>query len=80
MSLNYIEVSVTEEKKASYVLADKMCLTNFKILDSGKIRIYDSNVSPQQLAKALTLGGVEVTGIGKNAETLEDYFLKLTGR
>ena len=80
MSLNYIEVSVTEEKKAAYVLADKMCLTNFKILDSGKIRIYDPNVSPQQLAKALTLGGVEVTGIGKNAETLEDYFLKLTGR
>ena len=78
-NLNYVEISVTEEKKAAYVLAEMLKLHNFKVFDNGKIRIYDHSVSTQQLTKTLALNDVEVMGIGKKAETLEDYFLKLTG-
>ena len=46
---------------------------------SGKIRIYDHAASTQQLTKILALNDVEVVSIGKKSETLEDYFLKLTG-
>lgn len=79
MNLNYVEISVTDEKKAAYVLAEMLKLHNFKVFDNGKIRIYDHSVSTQQLTKTLALNDVEVMGIGKKAETLEDYFLKLTG-
>ena len=78
-NLNYVEISVTDEKKAAYVLAEMLKLHNFKVFDNGKIRIYDHSVSMQQLTKTLALNDVEVMGIGKKAETLEDYFLKLTG-
>ena len=78
-NLNYVEISVTDEKKAAYVLAEMLKLHNFKVFDNGKIRIYDHSVSTQQLTKTLALNDVEVVGIGKKAETLEDYFLKLTG-
>lgn len=78
-NLNYVEISVTDEKKAAYVLAEMLKLHNFKVFDNGKIRIYDHSVSTQQLTKTLALNDVEVMGIGKEAETLEDYFLKLTG-
>lgn len=78
-NLNYVEISVTDEKRAAYVLAEMLKLHNFKVFDNGKIRIYDHSVSTQQLTKTLALNDVEVTGIGKKAETLEDYFLKLTG-
>lgn len=78
-NLNYVEISVTDEKKAAYVLAEMLTLHNFKVFDNGKIRIYDHSVSTQQLTKTLALNDVEVMGIGKKAETLEDYFLKLTG-
>ena len=78
-NLNYVEISVTDEKKAAYVLAEMLKLHNFKEFDNGKIRIYDHSVSTQQLTKTLALNDVEVMGIGKKAETLEDYFLKLTG-
>lgn len=78
-NLNYVEISVTDEKKAAYVLAEMLKLHNFKVFDNGKIRIYDHSVSTQQLTKTLSLNDVEVMGIGKKAETLEDYFLKLTG-
>lgn len=79
MNLNYVEISVTDEKKAAYVLAEMLKLHNFKVFDNGKIRIYDHSVSTKQLTKTLALNDVEVMGIGKKAETLEDYFLKLTG-
>ena len=79
MNLNYVELSVTDEKRAAYVLTDKLGLHNFKILESGKIRIYDHEASTQQLTKTLALNDVEVVSIGKKSETLEDYFLKLTG-
>ena len=78
MSLAYVELSVMNTKKAAYVLSEKLHLTNFKIVEDGQIRIYDNRVSTQELSKVLALNDVEVIALGKKAETLEDYFLKMT--
>lgn len=78
MSLAYTELSVTDERKAAYVLTEKLGLTNFKIIEDGRIRIYDTRVPAQELSQTLILNGVAVTALGKKAETLEDYFLKMT--
>lgn len=78
MSLAYIELSVLNTKKAAYVLSDKLGLDNFKVIENEKIRVYDSRVTAQELSKTLALNDVEVISLGKKAETLEDYFLKLT--
>lgn len=78
MSLSYIELSVRQQEKASYVLTDKLGLANFKVVDDGLIRIYDTAVSTQEITKALALADVQVLAVGQKAETLEDYFLKLT--
>lgn len=78
MSLAYIELSVLNVKKVAYVLSEKLNLTNFKIIEDGQIRIYDNRISTQELSKVLALNEVEVVALGKKAETLEDYFLKMT--
>lgn len=78
MNLNYIELLVTDVKRGAFVLTEKLGITNFKIMEDGNIRIYDNSIMTQELAKALALNDVEISGIGKKAETLEDYFLKLT--
>lgn len=74
-----IEVSVADTKGASFVLSDKCRMNNFKIVDEGKIRIYEPEATVQETAKALAAHRIEVTAIGRKAETLEDYFLKITG-
>lgn len=79
MNLAYIELGVQNTERAAYVLADKMGLTNFKVINGGIIRIYDNRVTMEELAKALALNETAVTSLGRKAETLEDYFLKLTG-
>ena len=79
MSLAYIELAVENSERAAYVLADKLGLANFKVIDGGVIRIYDNRVTTEQIVKAFASNEVAVTSLGRKAETLEDYFLKLTG-
>lgn len=78
MSLAYLELSVSDVKRATFVLSEKLGLSNFRIVENGEIRIYDTAVTVQELSKSLIMNDVEVTALGKKTETLEDYFLKLT--
>ncbi|MFR8219165.1 MAG: ABC transporter ATP-binding protein [Oscillibacter sp.] len=78
MSLAYIELTVANPKKAAYVLSDKLGISNFKIIENNTIRIYDQHISTQELSKVMALNDVEVMALGKQSETLEDYFLKMT--
>lgn len=78
-SQNYIELMVSNSQKAVSVLREKLRLVNFKTVEDNKFRIYEQVATPQAIAKALVLNDVDIVAIGKHMETLEDYFLKLTG-
>lgn len=79
MNTANIELAVENTKKAAYVLADKLELSNFKVIDEKCIRIYDTCIDTKDISKALAMNEVEINSISKKAESLEDYFLKLTG-
>lgn len=79
MSLAYIEAKVTNTKRAAYILAEKLGLTNFRIMDQGILRVYEQKASVQEIAKTFALYDVELEAIGEKAESLEDFFLKVTG-
>lgn len=74
----YIELAVADTKAAAYVLADKLELKNFKVVDAHHIRIYDDQIQTSELSKALALNDVAIEFIGRKSERLEDYFLKIT--
>lgn len=79
MNTAYIELAVEDTKKAAYVLADRLELKNFRVVDSHTIRIYDGGADTGVLSKALALNDVAIQFIGRKSESLEDYFLKVTG-
>ncbi len=79
MNKAYVELATEDTRRAAYVLADKMQLSNFKIMDDSKIRIYESGVTTQEISKELIANGVSLTSISQHTENLEDYFLKMTG-
>ncbi len=79
MNTAFIELAVENTQKAAYVLSDKLNLSNFKIMDDSRIRIYEFSASIQKISKELLMNGVEMTSLTKHTESLEDYFLKLTG-
>lgn len=78
-NMAYIELSLPDVKKASYILSDKLKISNFKILEDNIIRIYDNGISTKDINKVLALSDVAVDSIVKRTESLEDYFLKVTG-
>lgn len=78
MNTAYIQLTTADTKKAAYVLADKLELNNFRVIDEHDIRIYDSRISTNDISKAMMYNDVEISAIGKKTESLEDYFLKLT--
>lgn len=78
MNTAYIELSVGNTQKAAYILSEKLNLHNFKIMDDSKIRIYEVSAATQTISKELLSNGVEMMSITKHAESLEEYFLKLT--
>lgn len=79
MNKAYVELATEDTRRAAYVLADKMQLSNFKIMDDSKIRIYESGVTTQEISKELIANGVSLASISQHTENLEDYFLKMTG-
>jgi len=74
----YIELAVEDTKKAAYVLAEKMQISNFKIVNDSGIRIYEQGVTTQKISRELMANDVEIASISQHTETLEDYFLKIT--
>ena len=74
----YIELAVEDTKKAAYVLAEKMQLSNFKIVNDSGIRIYEQGVTTQKISRELVANDVEIASISQHTENLEDYFLKIT--
>ncbi|WP_066069621.1 ABC transporter ATP-binding protein [Neobacillus soli] len=73
----YVELTVDDVKKAFYVLDEILHLTNFKVVDTARFRIYDTGVSQSEISKTLILNGVMIEGINKKNHSLEDYFLTL---
>lgn len=74
----YIELAVEDTKKAAYALAEKMQLSNFKIVNDSGIRIYEQGVTTQKISRELMANDVEIASISQHTENLEDYFLKVT--
>ena len=74
----YIEIAVEDTKKAAYVLTEKMQLSNFKVADEFKIRIYERGITTQKVSKELMQNEVALVSINQHTENLEEYFLKMT--
>ncbi|CAG9611494.1 Bacitracin transport ATP-binding protein BcrA [Bacillus rhizoplanae] len=73
----YIEVTVQDVNKATYVLENKLRLTNFKVMNETMIRIYETTIAQQEISKMLIMNDVVIEGINKKHSSLEDYFLNL---
>ena len=73
----YVEIATNDCKKAAYILENKLNISNFKVMDSNIIRIYENSITQNEIAKELILNDVNIEEITKKNSSLEDYFLKL---
>ena len=72
------EFVTPDVRHAAYVLEQVAGVKNFKILEEGKIRIYEKKELPS-LSQILVENKIGIQALTNHSETLEEYFLKLTG-
>lgn len=77
--LEYLEIKTSEITKASFVFTERLNISNFKIFNNNLIRVYTKQAASREIMKALTENQVEIQGFHSQTESLEAYFLKVTG-
>lgn len=77
--LEYLEIKTPETAKASYIFTDRLNISNFKVINDNHIRVYAKQATSQEIMKALTENQIEIQGFHSHSESLEEYFLKVTG-
>lgn len=73
----YIEIVTSNVEKSVYLLEYELRITNMKIIEDNRIRIYDLTLSPSEISKALILHQIDIEEIQKHTSTLEDYFYQI---
>jgi ABC-2 type transport system ATP-binding protein len=73
----YLELAVQDMNKALYVLEEVLKFTNFKVVEEGRFRIYETGISQAEVSKTLILNGVMIEELSKKNHSLEDYFLTI---
>ena len=78
-SRHYLEINVNDEQKTVFILEQKLGITDYLIVGQGKVYLYENIDQPALINATLTNNGIEVQGILLSRDSLEDYFLKVTG-
>ncbi|WP_316568871.1 ATP-binding cassette domain-containing protein [Neobacillus sp. YIM B06451] len=71
---DYIELLTTDVQKTLYLLEHELNISNMKILQGNRIRIYDLTHSQSAISKLLILHNIGIEEILKHTSSLEDYF------
>jgi ABC-type multidrug transport system, ATPase component len=76
---NYIELRVNDDKKACFILEKNLLISDYKVTEEGIIRIYERLNESANINSTLLKNGINVSSINLMTDTLEDYFVNLTG-
>lgn len=71
---DYIELVVTDVKRAVCLLENELHILNMKIIQDRIIRIYDMRHTQSDISKTLILQNIGIEEIQKHSYSLEDYF------
>ncbi len=76
---HYINIKVNNDKKASFVLEEKLGIKDYVIWGKNNLRVYERLQEVSNINKALVSNDLLIDEICLKVDNLEDYFIKLTG-
>jgi bacitracin transport system ATP-binding protein len=76
---NYVELKVNDDRTAAFTLENSLNIHDYSITEQGIIRVYDRIDEAASINQVLNKQGILVHGISVKTDTLEDYFINLTG-
>jgi bacitracin transport system ATP-binding protein len=76
---NYVELKVNDDQTAASTLENALNIHDYSITEQGIIRVYDRIDEAANINQVLNKQGILVHGVTVKTDTLEDYFINLTG-
>lgn len=76
---HFIEAKVSDDKKAAYLLENNLSIENYSVIQPGIIRIYERLEESPLINRIFVQNAIDVAEIRVSKDTLEEYFLTLTG-
>jgi bacitracin transport system ATP-binding protein len=74
-----VEFKVDNDRQAVMLLEQKLNIHDYTVSEPGVVRVFEKLSESAQINRTLVEHGVDVSELTMVRETLEDYFLKLTG-
>ncbi|MCB2353740.1 ABC transporter ATP-binding protein [Clostridium estertheticum] len=75
----YLRVKVSDDKKACFLLENKLNIKDFDVLEKNVLRIYENLDKGSQIAKLFINNDLELHEMQLSVDNLEDYFVRITG-
>lgn len=76
---HFLEVTVSNDQHAAFILQENLGIEDYIIIESGKIRIYERMDESMIINRTLVENCVDVAELVFHKGNLEEYFLDLTG-
>lgn len=77
---HYINIKVNDDKKASLILEQKLNISDYVIWEKNNLRVYENLEQASNINKILVSNDLCIDELCVKADSLEDYFLRLTGK
>lgn len=77
--LRCIAVKTSDTKGAAAVIERELGVTDYTVIDSGELRVYEKGLASAVLNKKLIENNIDVLSIYETGNSLEDYFKSLVG-
>lgn len=75
----YILLQVSDIPKTMLILERQFNVKDYSVQDEQSVRIYDTSINMGRINKALVMEDITVISSAICNDTLEDYFIKITG-
>lgn len=76
---HYINIKVDKDKKSCFILEEKLNIKDYTLWEKNNLRVYERLQEVSTINKVLVSNDILVEEICLKIDSLEDYFLKLTG-
>ncbi len=75
----YIQIQSDNLPKCSTVLEKELGISDYRIMDDHTMRVYEFVDKPQKISYVFMDHGIAVSGLFVSEQTIEEYFLSVTG-
>ncbi|MGB8953930.1 MAG: ABC transporter ATP-binding protein [Tumebacillaceae bacterium] len=76
---HYLELKVSDDRRASLLLEQQLGLQDYLVVEQGVLRLFDGLGDAPLINRLMIENGVDVGELKLVRDSLEDYFVRLTG-